>query len=101
MSHQIPISPIDWEASRASVARLAELEPEVAITGHGRAMHGPEMRFALRALARDFDRIAVPESGRYVDKPATVEAGTAYEGEKPPVVAAAQPVTRSPRQENL
>ncbi|HSU95337.1 MAG TPA: hypothetical protein VLI43_16635 [Gemmatimonadaceae bacterium] len=29
-------------------------------------MHGPVMRNALELLARDFDRIAVPEHGRYV-----------------------------------
>ena len=36
---------------------------------HGRAMHGPAMRDALHTLARDFDRIAVPEHGRCVDAP--------------------------------
>lgn len=41
-------------------------------------MHGAEMRAALHALARDFDEVAVPEQGAYVDRPAIVEAGTAY-----------------------
>jgi glyoxylase-like metal-dependent hydrolase (beta-lactamase superfamily II) len=69
---------IDWEAARASVRELAKLEPELAVTGHGPAMRGPEMRAALHDLARDFDRIAVPEKGRYVEKPARAEDGSAY-----------------------
>lgn len=56
----------DWTAARESVERLASLEPELAITGHGRALAGEEMRLALHSLARDFDRLAVPEHGRYV-----------------------------------
>ena len=68
----------DWGEARASVERLAELEPEIVVTGHGRAMQGPEMRAALHALARDFDRVAVPERGKYVNAPADVESGTAY-----------------------
>ena len=68
----------DWRAARESVERLAELEPELAVTGHGRAMQGPALREALHALARDFDRVAVPEEGRRVDEPARVEDGTAY-----------------------
>ena len=54
----------DWDSARASVEKLAALEPELVVTGHGRAMRGAEMRGALQALARDFDRIAVPESGK-------------------------------------
>jgi glyoxylase-like metal-dependent hydrolase (beta-lactamase superfamily II) len=56
----------DWENAHLSVERLAALEPEAVITGHGPAMHGPEMLSALKLLARDFERIAVPEHGRYV-----------------------------------
>lgn len=69
----------DWEASRESVVRLAGLEPEVVVTGHGRAMQGEPLREALHALARDFDRIAVPREGRYVESPTRPDgAGTAY-----------------------
>jgi glyoxylase-like metal-dependent hydrolase (beta-lactamase superfamily II) len=68
----------DWEASRASVQKLAALEPEIVVTGHGLAMQGPEMRAALHQLARDFDEVAVPKHGRYVDNPASPESGTAY-----------------------
>jgi glyoxylase-like metal-dependent hydrolase (beta-lactamase superfamily II) len=56
----------DWTTARDSVRRLAALSPELVITGHGHAMRGAVMRNALDLLARDFDRIAVPEHGRYV-----------------------------------
>ncbi len=65
----------DWPSARLSVIRLAALGPEHAITGHGRALQGPDLRRALDTLARDFDRIAVPEQGRYVDHPARADAG--------------------------
>lgn len=50
----------DWDAARESVRRLAALEPELVVTGHGPAMQGVEMREALKLLAHDFDRIARP-----------------------------------------
>jgi glyoxylase-like metal-dependent hydrolase (beta-lactamase superfamily II) len=50
----------DWDAARESVRRLAELEPELVLTGHGPAMRGPAMREALKQLSRDFDEIARP-----------------------------------------
>jgi glyoxylase-like metal-dependent hydrolase (beta-lactamase superfamily II) len=58
----------DWSQARESVRALAALEPERVITGHGSAMSGAEMRAALHTLANDFDRIAVPESGKYVEQ---------------------------------
>ncbi len=68
----------DWQAARASVRRLAALAPELAVTGHGRAMRGAAMREALQTLARDFDRVAVPEHGKFVDAPQRAEDGSAY-----------------------
>ncbi len=68
----------DWQSAKSSVERLAALEPEIALTGHGRAMRGAEMRAALHTLARDFDQVAVPAHGKYVLHPANVERGTAY-----------------------
>ncbi len=68
----------DWESAKSSVERLAALEPEVAVTGHGRAMQGAEMRAALHTLARDFDRVAMPDHGKYVLHPVTAQDGSAY-----------------------
>jgi glyoxylase-like metal-dependent hydrolase (beta-lactamase superfamily II) len=68
----------DWQAARSSVQTLAALEPEIVVAGHGRAMRGGEMRAALHLLAQDFDRLAVPQHGRYVVKPAKAGTGAAY-----------------------
>jgi len=68
----------DWVSAKSSVERLAKLEPDTAVTGHGRAMAGQQMRSALHTLARDFNRVAVPTHGQYVLHPATVEGGNAY-----------------------
>lgn len=69
---------IDWLKSKTSVEALAALKPDLVMTGHGRAMQGTNMTDALEFLARDFDRIAVPVDGKYVDQPATVDNGLAY-----------------------
>lgn len=50
----------DWQRARESVQALAALAPETVVTGHGRAMRGPQMRTALTELARRFDDVAVP-----------------------------------------
>ncbi|MBW9117678.1 MBL fold metallo-hydrolase [Rhizobium cauense] len=71
---------IDWEQSRSSVRTLAALRPDLLIAGHGRAMSGAEMTKALSLLAENFDRVAVPEEGRYVSHPAKVSDGSAYVG---------------------
>jgi glyoxylase-like metal-dependent hydrolase (beta-lactamase superfamily II) len=59
----------DWDSARTSVQRLAELEPQLVVTGHGPAMAGQQMRDALHLLARDFDQIAMPRKGKYVEHP--------------------------------
>lgn len=63
----------DWEAARRSVERLAQLEPDAAITGHGFPMFGDRLRQELQQLARDWNRIAVPTHGRYVHHPAVTD----------------------------
>jgi len=68
----------NWQQARSSVEMLAALEPEVAVTGHGRAMRGAEMRNALHTLAANFDQISVPDHGHYVTHPISAETGTAY-----------------------
>ena len=69
---------LDWPAAGGSVRSLAALGPERAITGHGRPLQGPELRRGLDALAQDFERVAVPDQGRYVETPARAEDGSAY-----------------------
>jgi glyoxylase-like metal-dependent hydrolase (beta-lactamase superfamily II) len=68
----------DWPSARASVAKLAKLEPELLVPGHGRAVAGPAMRDALHMLATTFDQTSLPEHARYDEHPARAEDGTAY-----------------------
>jgi len=57
----------DWHEAESSIRKIADLEPSVIATGHGKPMKGNAMKAALHRLAANFDREAVPESGRYVD----------------------------------
>jgi glyoxylase-like metal-dependent hydrolase (beta-lactamase superfamily II) len=68
----------NWEDAEASVAKLAKLEPELSVTGHGLAMEGRSMSEALTKLARDFRKIAWPKHGKYVTHPTSPETGSAY-----------------------
>jgi len=63
----------DWQASRASVLMLSELEPEVVATGHGIPLRGDNMRDELHQLASHFDTEAIPSHGRYVFTPAVAD----------------------------
>lgn len=69
---------VEWDKAKDSVARLAALEPELVITGHGEPMKGAEMRAALHRLAGEFDSIAIPRQGIYLEKPARAEDRSAY-----------------------
>jgi glyoxylase-like metal-dependent hydrolase (beta-lactamase superfamily II) len=64
---------IDWPAAEDSVHKLASLEPEVAVTGHGVAMRGTRLQRDLAELASDFRKLAVPRRGRYVRQPALTD----------------------------
>jgi glyoxylase-like metal-dependent hydrolase (beta-lactamase superfamily II) len=59
----------DWNAARDSVRRLAALRPMVIAPGHGQPMAGEDALRALHTLAEQFDTIARPEHGRYVEHP--------------------------------
>lgn len=63
----------DWNAAEASVHRLAALEPETVVAGHGRPMQGEHMRAALHELDRRFAEVAIPRNGRYT--PAELSSG--------------------------
>ncbi|PLT35049.1 MBL fold metallo-hydrolase [Bacillus sp. V5-8f] len=57
----------DWAASKKSVEKLAALNPTMAITGHGLPMSGDELRVNLERLVSEFDEIAKPDYGKFVD----------------------------------
>ena len=64
----------DWALARSSVKELMKLEPEIVATGHGKPMHGTEVRRSLHKLSERFYELAVPTSGRYIDEPAVADA---------------------------
>ncbi|MFC4456219.1 MBL fold metallo-hydrolase [Deinococcus sonorensis] len=64
----------DWDAARESVRHLAALQPALAVTGHGDAMGGEDLRTQLDRLAQHFDQEARPKRGRYVTEPARTDA---------------------------
>jgi glyoxylase-like metal-dependent hydrolase (beta-lactamase superfamily II) len=69
----------DWVSAEQSVKLLARLEPELALTGHGRPMQAETLRQALNHLAEKFAELAVPKQGRYVARPAiTNEQGVQW-----------------------
>lgn len=57
----------DWNAAWESVKKLEALKPTVAITGHGLPMTGELLSTSLEQLSNEFDRIAMPDYGKYVD----------------------------------
>lgn len=57
----------DWDAARESVKKLADLKPKVAITGHGLPMSGDLLTSSLYLLIKDFEQIAMPDFGKYLE----------------------------------
>ncbi|MDQ0258062.1 glyoxylase-like metal-dependent hydrolase (beta-lactamase superfamily II) [Evansella vedderi] len=57
----------DWNSSWASVKKLAALHPSVAVTGHGLPMAGEALKENLTKLAADFDKLAIPDFGKFVE----------------------------------
>jgi hypothetical protein len=62
----------NWQSAERSVKLLADLEPDIAATGHGTPMAGQALRDGLHELANNFNQRAVPGHGRYVGDPALV-----------------------------
>jgi glyoxylase-like metal-dependent hydrolase (beta-lactamase superfamily II) len=58
----------DWQDAWVSVRKLEALHPQTVISGHGSAMHGVELTQGLRILVEEFDSIAFPEHGRYLEE---------------------------------
>lgn len=63
----------DWGAAARSVKELAMLEPNVISAGHGQALYGDHARKELHKLAREFWKIGIPATGRYVKEPVTFD----------------------------
>lgn len=57
----------DWGAAKESVRLLESLKPAVAITGHGYPVEGKELEMGLAKLAKEFDSLAKPDHGKYVE----------------------------------
>jgi glyoxylase-like metal-dependent hydrolase (beta-lactamase superfamily II) len=79
-----PPSPFtyDWEQARASVRKIADLQPLILGCGHGVPMAGAQVAAQLEAFAKSF---SPPTHGRYVETPArTDKDGIAYEPPAPP-----------------
>ena len=56
----------DWEAAYDSVKRLANLQPEIVVPGHGSAMQGVALRSGLENLVRNWKEVALPAHGKWV-----------------------------------
>ncbi len=57
----------DWPAARDSVRLLNDLQPLLAITGHGTHLEGAPLAEGLQNLSQNFDELALPDHGKYVD----------------------------------
>ena len=60
----------DWNAAKASVRKLAALNPATVAPGHGKPLSGPDVATGLHKLAEDFERIAVPDNVKQGSEPA-------------------------------
>lgn len=56
----------DWQTAWDSVRKLDELKPKVAVTGHGIPVKEEWLSENLAMLVKDFEKIAIPQSGKYV-----------------------------------
>lgn len=57
----------DWQQAFESVKTLQLLEPDVMVPGHGSAMEGIDLREGLATLVNEFEDMAVPDHGKFVE----------------------------------
>ena len=57
----------DWDLAKKSIEKLLELKPNIAITGHGKPMEGESLIKHLKYLLQNFEKIAKPNNGKFVD----------------------------------
>ena len=53
--------------AKKSIEKIVQLKPELAIPGHGKPLEGEELRGHLDNLLDNFDEIAKPDEGKFVD----------------------------------
>lgn len=75
-----PLTP-DWEAARASLFTLADLDPTVVATGHGKPIRGDDLGDRLRELANE---TIAPSNSRYSGRPAVYKRDGAVASVPPP-----------------
>lgn len=59
----------DWVQAKASVRKLASLDPRTVAPGHGKPLAGEQVAASLRRLAEEFEQIAVPENVKHGREP--------------------------------
>jgi len=57
----------DWNAAWESAKKLQELQPQTMIPGHGKAVRGQALATGLQRLVNEFQTIAIPSHGKYVN----------------------------------
>lgn len=57
----------DWGEAWTSVEKLFLLKPKLVVPGHGIALEGVQLREQLKKLLENFEEIALPDYGKYVD----------------------------------
>ncbi|WP_436966047.1 MBL fold metallo-hydrolase [Staphylococcus shinii] len=57
----------DWESAFDSIKKLESIQPKIAITGHGLPMKSKELTKNLNYLVNNFDDIALPKHGKYLE----------------------------------
>lgn len=57
----------DWQAAEESIKKLRDLKPQLVITSHGQPMQGEKLTHHLDILVENFNEIAKPEQGRFID----------------------------------
>ena len=58
----------DWKEAHDSVLRLASLNPNILVSGHGQYIQGEDLRAGLEDLVQNWEKLAVPDHGKFVDR---------------------------------
>ncbi len=56
----------NWSQARESVEKLAALNPQILVPGHGTAMTGIDLKEGIAHLLANWEELAVPDHGRWV-----------------------------------